>query len=336
MKMCLQRNFWYWTIRNVSFAVLLCFTYSCNKEEKVINFEVNECKSLPLVLSDNHVFWNIVTPDYFYGFCCISPFEPTKIATQRELVESGLKELIIWNIANNSSYSIDIGENIIVSEIDWSVNDYLIFSNQFNQIVTVKSDGSDLQVMPIEGTFYHPHWSNDGEKIVTVMFYTYDYPSNRVAIFNKDGSNFSLYKFEESVNNARFLADDKSIIFKDYQNGFGVSVYNLETEEIVFYPKIDTTTSTLYYDVSPNGKSIIICETYGFMYSVDLETKQHTVLRQSCSSKIYSCPSISNDGKQLLITRRHTQLLNETTQAIENHPYLINLETDYEERLKLD
>ncbi|MCF8373388.1 MAG: hypothetical protein K9H64_17350 [Bacteroidales bacterium] len=300
-----------------------------------INFEVNECKSLPS-LPPNVAWWNAVSPEFYYNFCCISPMNERLIAYCRETVENNRQDLVVRNLDTDFQYTIDIGHSIIVSEIDWSTKDYLVFINLDCQIVTVKSNGEDLNTLPIEGIFYSAHWNNAGNKIIAVLFYSTEYPGNRVVIMDKDGTNMEIFKFEESMYDGRFASDDSGFIFKDSPNGWGLTHYDLKTNTIDFNPLYGESLGSFSYAVNPKGSSVVICENYGYMYLMDLITNEYTLLRESCRTKTYFSPSFSSDGKSLLVRRRHTQALNSTTLAGESHLYMIDLETDYEERLKLD
>lgn len=325
-----------WGIRLLPLVIVLLVCNSCNKEKNEgINFEVNECKNLPS-LPEGYFDWNVVNPEFYYGFCCISPFNNRIIAYLRETVETNVFDLVIKNLDTESQYTIDIEYSIIVSEIDWSTKDYLVFGNQLNQIVTVKSNGEDLKILPVEGVFYHPHWNNSGNKIISVLFYSSEYPNNRVVVMDADGSNMEIFKFEKNINNAHFTADNSGFIFWDYNNDdYGLTHYDLETGSTDFNPLYNEY-DVYDYDVNPVGSSVVICEPYSYMYIMDLKTNEYTLLRESCQTKTYFSPSFSSDGKSLLVRRRHTQALNSTTLAGESHLYMIDLETDYEERLKLD
>ncbi len=209
------------------------------------------------------------------------------------------------------------------------------FSNPYGQIITIKSDGGNMHVLPIEGWVTSPHWNLAGDKIISVMMFSGDYPNSKLVIMDYNGENMRFIEYDENAYDASFSNNDSIVLFKDI-GGIGLTAYNIHTGLVDYNALYSGSMSAFTYVLHPDGQKVVVCEAYGYMYLMNLLTDEYTLLRESCRTKSYSCPSFTSDGKSLIVFRRHMRAIGPSTRTVECNPYVIDLETDYEERLILD
>lgn len=125
----------------------------------------------------------VQTTEYIYSNPLVNPHNPFEFIFLRRVNGSNSRDLCRYNFCDNS---VDVITQNVNYSLDWSVDDWIIFTGLNLQLWKVKSDGTQLTQLTNTGNFNnHARWNPDGTKY---LYYDADLGTSNMRISHADGS----------------------------------------------------------------------------------------------------------------------------------------------------
>ncbi len=209
--------------------------------------------------------------------------------------------LIKYNI-KHSTADVLLTEADIASQPKWGKNGIVLFTDSYQRLHLINSNGTNHRVLPIKGAIRYPEWKND--TIVTIEYTQKDlipphFFANLNILTNKldvSKNNDANVIYNANVNEYAF---HNTVSLKAVANNLAYtiidSVYGIET---IFDCKWGGDGSYIYFSTNKTG-----------LFKVNKNTKAISKIKNACDTRYYRSLSISPDGKKMLVERVDAQLL---------------------------
>ncbi|MFZ4476118.1 MAG: TolB family protein [Saprospiraceae bacterium] len=277
---------------------------------------------------------------YLYSFPCFNPNNQDEIAFIRFDYQGVFGDNVELCVLDMCTGVQKIIHNKVLTNLDWSVKDWILFTGRNQMLYKIKPNGDSLTQMSFSGDYnFNAVWNPDGSRFV--WFQQVGSLGLRI-VSDEFGINQDTLPI--TVNAGRFEWITNSKIAFDYgvtgQPSARVGIIDIGSYEtqydvfnlegLGFYPN----TYLLNMDWIESEQSVLFSTKLG-VFKTNIHTKQRTVLVNGFDeTRRYEWARVSPDGKFCLMHRRDGKSTVCKTDFMERL-YVVNLDGTNERRVKL-
>lgn len=263
-----------------------------------------ECEDLQVSWVDAEY----ITPDFYFRAPCFNPNDPAEFVYLKEKIEgNGVLELWKYNLSTGVKHKLASGA-ISFAWPRWSTTDWILYVGINYQLWKVKSNGDSLtQLNYYGGGYRHADWNHNGTKIIVGIIGAVEgFPGS----FKLDKDGFFDSKLHTRLSylhaswspNGEFIAVDDTSIWSAR-----IGIYDKDSTQLksIEMPETDGEHAPSF-SWFPDSRQIAICSRHEGVFIFDFVAEQFTQINSGCSSfsRRYINPSVSSDGKKIILTRQ--------------------------------
>ncbi|WP_139252145.1 TolB-like translocation protein [Hymenobacter psychrotolerans] len=217
----------------------------------------------------------------------------------------------IWktNLDTKRQTQVLAGNDIFL-QLRWGPQGWLALSKN-HQVWKVKSTGDSLTQLTYGVPHYQPQWSPDGQRLVCWQDGPTAAAQGLVFLDRKGGARTApaepLKGYAEG-----WSSDGTKLLLQHTADGvFGLGVYTFASNKVDLIVPVDIKAGHGGIHGAawlPNGNGFVWSSDLG-LFRTDLASRRTVTLHTGCSGRIYIHPSISSDGRTLIVERvdRHAE-----------------------------
>jgi hypothetical protein len=312
----------------VLFLLILSSVFSCRKDSEVIIPEV------PLVVDDS-VYCEctpippgpIIGYSYSYqpNYYVYASFNPNN---DDEIVYFDLNAVYKYNLVTKVKTMLYQGQ--ITSELNWGINDWIVFRD--NGIWKVKSDGSNLSLLPNSGSYNSPKWNNDGTKMVC----TDNNNMGKTILINEIG--FVLDTLENCRTTFGSSWNHSEYLFSRMTYNANLIISNPNTDEASFDFSIsnnfDTYTGCLN-EINKGGGGVWVNDEVYYAHSLGIFKLnllgESELVKQVCNTEYFTSPTLNQSKTKILWIKNESIYIDEFTLEAAKQLYVMSLDGTMEQ-----
>lgn len=200
---------------------------------------------------------------------------------------------------------LDPGNNSIWGHPDWSKKGWIVFTTGDNSIWKIRDNGDGL-VRLTDINKQNPIWNNKGDRI---MFGVNDHINriDYVAVSDENGYVLDTL-FEPFKLHGGSWSPDSMKIATSYFDSLGcVYLSDMRIQKFPIKDCLDVGPAEWF----PNSESILSA-SYNGLFVTNINSGDTRRLKEACSSRRYSFPSISPDGQKIITSRSDSKVISDT------------------------
>jgi hypothetical protein len=239
------------------------------------------------------------TSDEQYKHPCFNPNNSDEFIYYYSNTSTHQYQLRKYNLESKEN-SLVLDDIRIIGKPAWGKNDWIIFNNHLVHIWKIKSNGDSLSPVSIVNHNQFINWDSSNN-IVFVFTEKGGVPHNVVSKDFYSGICDTIY-----IGDAGYLnvSNDNSIATaNDHYNIEISSISNINNWTNLTNIEHGSGLIIIAICWHPNSNSIYYSRTLDGLYYIDINEKVETKFKETCSSKIYECITISPDGKRIVVER---------------------------------
>ncbi len=276
---------------------------------------------------------------YDYSFPCFNPKNGEQLAYYRYVnsVWSPTWELWVKDFCT--------GEKTMLTDkalygLDWSVNDWLIYTASDQNIWKVKSNGDSLTQITFSGSYNrHPKWSPDASKII---YNTQTGSFSNFILSDENGITLDTLTQLNYIGSWSWIDENKfCFISVDTTNNRinNLNYYNIDTDEIQFIHGIEVANNsdllvqnTSYLPI----ENSILWAAYGTLGKTNLATGSFEIIRERLFQERFHFLTIRPNGQEIVVNKSSRHYTGNCQFDSEVEFYLMDTNGNNQKRIKME
>ncbi len=312
-------------LRHLGLCIFILLTWvfvACEKPPTEIVKKTYRCKDIPPPEGVSFGY-KYVGRRFGYGRPCFNPNNPNEFVYTKTDSSKPNEINEIW------TYNLETKENRHIADdalyyLKWGHNNWIVFNRIDNQVWKVKSNGDSLTQLTSEHWSLYPDWHPDGKKII---FQRVD-ESPRPNLMIMDDNGQVISELDSTLGwTAHWSPDGEKIIFgKDNRTLGYVNTCNLsQIHPVRVIPNIVNSISPYSIFWFPDSDKVAWADGLGSLRITNIYTHETVLVKLGCDSRTYLTPSVSSDGKKIIVERINRRKVEKYTIFVTFGIYIIDL-----------
>ncbi len=305
------------------FFLSIWLLHSCEKSKAPMPKEAHRCVDIPLSEGPSWDGYDYTGRRFGYGRPCFNPNNSNEFVYYKtdSTKPDVISEIWTYNLVTKEERHL---ANDGLYMLKWSSKNWIVFNRIDNQVWKIKSNGDSLTQLTYEHWSLYPDWHPDGEKIIFRR--EDDSPRPNLMIMDKDGEIIST--LDSTLGwTAHWSPDGEKIIYGHNNQNFGYVYTDNPTaiHKVRVIPNIKNSISAYSIFCFPDSEKITWIDAYGSLRITNIYTRETVLVKQGCDAKKYLSPSVSSDGKKIIVERINQKKMAENTIYATFDIYIIDL-----------
>ncbi len=308
----------------IFFLLFLTFYTSC-KKDKDLEIECNSCDCQPIPPSPSEWGYSFLVGGFDIQNTSFNPNNDNELVYSVKNYSENSFGIFKYDLTTQESVQIYDGDSNY--NVDWGINDWVIFTSTEGYIWKVKSNGDDLTQLTFLGGASSAQWNSTADSIVFRKSW-----ENISVVIDENGIGLdTLSDFFSALGQAwnhpkyisgislgsltlKSIKDSSLTNIRNLSND--LSIYNGCEEEVIGTGGVVWENDNIYYSHSLG------------VFKSDINGIQPSLIKESCSTKRYTSPSINKSKNKLLFVRWDQKIVGEAENTLLTTKELVTMNLD--------
>ena len=242
---------------------------------------------------------------------CFNPRNADEVAYDK-ITNSRFDGLWVTNLRTRQQRQIVPATARWAGQKRWSTTGWLSATDVIQDIWKVKANGDSLTQLTFTHAYSTPQWSPDGLRLASAVSTA---AGRSVAILDSGGTLLQRLVLPNAYAEPLAWSPDGTRLLLSLAQSpnpgpgavpAGFYLYHFATGQTTLL--FNATTQQIQgafskgFDWTPDNRALIWASSIG-LYRIDAQTGAGTLLRKNCESRTYAYPSVSADGRTILVER---------------------------------